>query len=68
MVTLYMAVTADRYELPVVIAEKLEDIAIGLRMDYSYITRAFNKQSMIDKKRYRIINITVEEDNTKDEN
>lgn len=63
--TLYMAVTADAYELPLIVEEKAADLAKRLGLKSNQISTACTdrRKNHSGKRRgYRIVRLEVEED------
>ena len=56
----YVLITADEYELPVVIADTLEDLSNGLDLSYFSCSKAFQRNSLILGK-YRIKKVNLVE-------
>lgn len=53
--TVYLVVTNNEYELPVIEADTLTEIAERMKLHLSTVSRAFKYGSPLSKKRYKII-------------
>jgi hypothetical protein len=56
---LYMAVTNDELELPLVVEERLKDLAIKLNRNYEGLKGAFYQKSISKDKTYKCVKVEI---------
>lgn len=59
--TVYMVVTADAFELPVLVTQNIKDIAKMFNTSTATIYCDINRQA-IKKRKYKIIKVEIDED------
>lgn len=57
---LYMAVSADKYELPLYVCESVKELGVWAGYDPNYISRAFKSKSKAKRGNMRFVIISME--------
>lgn len=59
---IYMAVTSDKYELPIAVADTIKELAVMLDKSPNSLSSARSKQSKGVINKYKIVKVEIDDD------